>query len=25
LYSVFRKTFEMRMYEDELIHSLESC
>jgi hypothetical protein len=25
LYSVFRKTFEMRIYEDELIRSLESC
>jgi hypothetical protein len=25
LYSVFRKTFEMRIYEDELVHSLESC
>ena len=25
LYSVFRKTFEMRLYEDELIRSLESC
>jgi hypothetical protein len=25
LYSVFRETFEMRIYEDELIRSLESC
>ena len=25
LYSTFRKAFEMRVYEDELIRSLESC
>ena len=25
LYSIFRKTFEMRVYEDELVRSLESC
>lgn len=25
LHSMFRKTFEMRIFEDELIHSLESC
>jgi hypothetical protein len=25
VYSVFRKTYEMRIYEDELIRSLESC